>query len=207
MAADTQNESVWRQSFWSTPHLVGTSYIVALISVAYVICDYVLEWTGDMHLINIFLMLLMALIGPFIAFQFLFKRHWRCLLPLLAMALATYSLIAIGNMWGFRKKLPYKSQVVGEAFWDQEVFLPDYSYNLKVRISHEDYMVYCKKFGLSNSGDGSLSPSSSSFQNSPSDWWDPPKSGPIMGQSDGKTQSYTRATYKDGFMWLESSDS
>jgi hypothetical protein len=50
--------------------------------------------------------------------------------------------------WSFRKKLPWSATDIHEIYWT-DFPLPDYSYNLKAKISESQFLKYISKFGLS----------------------------------------------------------
>jgi len=124
--------------------------------------------------------------------------------------LATVSIVvflwARFHEWGFRRELPWSAKDVHERY-DSDVLLPDYSYNLKAKITQGEFRLYVTKFGLtphtstrqySESPDPILN-----WQSATNSWWDPSDSMQNTFVWQGGT-TWTFAKYERGHLYLES---
>ena len=53
-----------------------------------------------------------------------------------------------GTVWSYRRALPWAASEIEEHYW-ADPLLPDYSYQLRAKISEEQFFEYVKKFDLS----------------------------------------------------------
>ena len=95
---------------------------------------------------------------------------------LLALYLAGLGLCYYLFTWEFRKALPWSARDVRE-YYETDSFLPDYSYQLKARITEQQFHEYIAKFHLTlhtptrTYSDDTLWLSWRHVRNC--DWWDP----------------------------------
>jgi hypothetical protein len=137
------------------------------------------------------------------------KRRWlRVLTILFAIGLILF-LWARPDQWRFRRELPWRAQDVKE--WHQsDGFLPDYSYQLKAKITEEQFHRYIAKFELtphtptrkySDSPEAWLT-----WHRAPGfsgAWWDPSDSLEHTFVWQGN-DTWTFAKYERGYLYLAS---
>jgi hypothetical protein len=111
--------------------------------------------------------------------------------------------------WSVRKALPWSASSIQESYWS-EFLLPDYSYQLKARITEDQFRSYITKFGLTPHTDSrQYSDSAETWLQWRADasfgdnWWDPSVSltNTYVWQG-GDTWVY--AKYERGNLYLES---
>ena len=143
------------------------------------------------------------------------RRSW---LGKLMLALATVCTVAvIGFFWlrpeqmPPRRALPFDAEDVHEWYMANG-FLPDYSYQLKAKITHEQFLRYVSRLGLTPHSDTRRYTQSPipwlSWRAQPSfkgDWWDPTASlSSAFVSQDG--DCWTFAKYENGYLYLSSLD-
>lgn len=122
-----------------------------------------------------------------------------------ALAVATLAWIVSErwNQWEFRRVLPRDAQDVHE-FAQEFGLLPDYTYQLKAKISEEQFRRYVKRLGLTPHFPGRQftdDPAWLSWERGDPDWWDP--SGSLDGtyvEQIGDT--WTLAKRERGYLYL-----
>ena len=112
------------------------------------------------------------------------------------------------NQWGFRRALPSNAEDVHEWF-REDGFLPDYSYQLKAKISDEQFHRYIERFELTpHSPERQYSegpePWLSWQNNGPTiEWWDPSESlAETFVKQSG--DNWTYAKRERGYLYLKS---
>jgi hypothetical protein len=109
--------------------------------------------------------------------------------------------------WPFRKALPWSAQDIHE-WCVAETLLPDYSYQLKARISEQQFRDYIARFGLTphTPSRAYSDPISLTWDPAPElerDWWDPSESLDATFVRQGN-RTWTLAKYEHGFLYLAS---
>ena len=141
-----------------------------------------------------------------------FRPHLRSWITIVCICLGL-------TVWGWRiltvsplrRALPWSASEIQEWSWS-DGFLPDYSYQLKARISHEHFQSYVESLKLSPH---TLSrrydqPSSPwlSWSSSPGfreQWWDPlPTLDATFVSNHG--DHWTYAKYEKGYVYVKSLD-
>jgi hypothetical protein len=108
--------------------------------------------------------------------------------------------------WGFRRELPWTAGDIHEDY-ETDALLPDYSYQLKARITEAEFQVYIAKFKLTphtptrhyaESFDALLG-----WWQHTNDWWDPSTSlsNTFVWQ---RGTEWTFAKYEHGYLYLKS---
>lgn len=129
---------------------------------------------------------------------------------LLALYLVGLGLCHYLFTWGFRQALPWSARDVHEAYWTDSL-LPDYTYQLKARITEQQFREYISKFHLTphtptrTYSDDSPCLSWGNVQVSKADWWDPSKSLESTFVWQGG-HTWTFAKYERGYLYLGSLD-
>jgi hypothetical protein len=110
--------------------------------------------------------------------------------------------------WPFRRALPWSAHQVHEWYWT-DTLIPDYSYQLKAKITEEEFRRYVTRFGLTphttnrRYSDDLILLRWDSASGSGREWWDPSES---LDSTFVKQDRYTWtfAKYEHGYLFLSS---
>jgi hypothetical protein len=143
------------------------------------------------------------------------RPDWRSVTVVIAVVVALVAALAIAtlawivserwNQWEFRRLLPGDAQDVHELIHEYG-FLPDYTYQLKAKISDEQFRQYVERLGLTPHFAGrqySDVPAWLNWKEGEADWWDPSESlDATYVEQIGET--WTFAKHERGYLYLMS---
>ena len=143
------------------------------------------------------------------------RPDWRLIAVAVAVVVALIAVFAIAalawivserwNQWEFRRLLPGDAKDVHELIHENGL-LPDYTYQLKAKISDEQFRKYVERLGLTPHFSGRPYSDEQhwlNWQAREPDWWDPSESldGTYVEQI-GDT--WTFAKHERGYLYLMS---
>lgn len=136
-------------------------------------------------------------------------RKWLSNLTVFLLVCATWFIWQRPDLWQFRHQLPWGAQDVHE-WYQEDSFLPDYSYLLKAKITEDQFRSYIGKFGLTiHSENRKYSEPSDPWLNwtdwsgRKNDWWNPSSSIENTFVAEGG-DTWTFAKYEQGYLYLSS---
>jgi hypothetical protein len=102
------------------------------------------------------------------------------------------------TIWPYRRALPWSASDIQERF-STDGLLPDFSYSLKAKISHAEFLEYVAKFQLRKTGSQALSGTSNGATTSN------PFDGPETYSRESGDFSM-RAAYSNGYIYVEAGE-
>lgn len=110
------------------------------------------------------------------------------------------------GQWGFRNKLTNTATQIKEWSWT-ELFLPDYDYYLKAKITYEEYLIFVDKINLKMYNEYEKIDVSRInwiyYIQEIEDWWNPSEQyANTYFKIDNDTLTFVK--YENGFLYLHS---
>ena len=134
------------------------------------------------------------------------RHRWALVLTSLFVLGILWFSWARPDEWGFRRELPGSVEDIHEDY-ETDSLLPDYSYQLKARITEPEFQAYIAKFKLTphtptRQYDESPGPMLDWWQRT-NTWWGavPSLSNTYVRQ---RGTEWTFATYEHGYLYLKS---
>ncbi len=140
---------------------------------------------------------------------FLRKKRTLVAAFVLVLAVVIVWLCSGAGQWGFRRALPPSAQDVHEWF-QEDSFLPDYTYMLKARITEQEFRNYVDRFQLTPHTPARVYSQDTEpwlrwhpARSETEAWWDPGESlSETFVRQEGDT--WTFAKYENGYLYLYS---